>query len=111
MINFTDFQQLDIRVGKILTVEDFPDAFNPSYKLTIDFGKELGKRTSSAQLTRYYEKNELVGKMVLALINIPAKQIGPFYSQVLTLGVPDEKGQCVLIVPDLPQAVVGGRVF
>ena len=111
MINFADFQQLDIRVGKILAVEDFPEALKPSYKLTIDFGKDLGKRTSSAQLTKYYEKNELIGKKILALINIPAKQIGPFYSQVLTLGVPDEKDQCVLIVPDLPEAILGGRVF
>ncbi|MBI3981236.1 tRNA-binding protein [Candidatus Microgenomates bacterium] len=111
MVSFSDFQQLDIRVGRILAVENFPEALKPSYKLTIDFGTELGKRTSSAQLTKYYDKQELIGKKILVLINIPARQIGPFYSQVLTLGVPDENGQCILIVPDLPNAIVGGKVF
>lgn len=111
MIDIKDFQKLDIRAGKIIEIKDFPEARKPSYKLTIDFGPEFGKRESSAQLVKYYKKEDLKNKMVLALVNIPVRQIGPFYSQVLTLGVPDEVGQCVLIVPDLPQAVLGGKVF
>ena len=111
MSTIDDFHKLDIRVGRITEVEDFLEAINPSYILTIDFGKEFGKRKSSAQLTKNYLKSELIGKTVLALTNIPAKQIGPFFSQVLTLGVPDDNGQCILIVPDLPNIVLGRKVF
>lgn len=111
IVDYQDFQKLDIRVGKIIEVEDFPEAINPSYKLLIDFGVDFGKRKSSAQLTKYYQKDDLIGKTILCLVNVPSKQIGPFISQVLTLGVPDEEGQCVLISPDSEKAVLGGKLF
>ncbi|HKC04545.1 MAG TPA: tRNA-binding protein [Patescibacteria group bacterium] len=105
------FQKLDIRVGKILEVEDFPEARKPSYKLTIDFGEEVGIKRSSAQLVKHYKKSELKGKKVMGIVNLPPRQIGPFISEVLTLGVPDENHECVLIVPDKDNAVVGGRLY
>ncbi len=111
MATYDDFQKLDIRVGKIIEVHDFPEARKPSYKLTIDFGPEIGIKKSSAQLVKYYKKEELVGKKVLGVVNFPARQIGPFMSEVLTLGVPDGDHECVLIVPDNDQAIIGGRLF
>ncbi len=95
-----DFQKIDVRVGKIIKVEDFPEARKPSFKLTIDFGKEIGIKRSSAQLVSLYKKEELEGKLVLGVVNLEPRQIGPFVSEVLTLGVPDDDHQCILIVPD-----------
>lgn len=109
-ITFDDFQRVEIRVGRIVRAEDFPEARKPAYKLVIDFGDDVGTRTSSAQLTRHYSREDLVGRQVLAVVNFPPRQIGPFISQVLTLGVPDEDGHVVLVVPerDVP---VGGLLF
>ncbi len=111
MATYEDWQKLDIRVGKIVAVEDFPEAHRPSYKLTIDFGSEVGQKRSSAQLVNCYKKEELMGKLVLGVVNFPAKQIGPFTSEVLTLGVPDEKGDCILVVPSKDSATIGGRLY
>ena len=111
MATIDDFQKIDIRVGIIKKVEDFPQARKPSYKLTIDFGSEVGVKRSSAQLAKYYKKEDLVGKKVLGVVNFPPRQIGPFMSEVLTLGVPDEEHECVLIVPDKAQAIIGGKLF
>lgn len=111
MVTYDDFTKLDIRVGKIVGVEDFPEARKPAFKLTIDFGSEVGTKRSSAQLVAHYKKEELVGKKVLGVVNFPPRQIGPFLSEVLTLGVPDEADECVLITPDKNEAVVGGRLF
>jgi tRNA-binding protein len=109
-ITFADFDRADIRVGRIVRADLFPDARKPAYKLLIDFGTEFGTRTSSAQLTRRYQREELEGRLVVAVINFPPRQIGPFMSQVLTLGVPDEEGAVVLLVPD-KDVPLGGRMF
>src|SRR3989339_1692100 len=106
---YDDFKKLDIRVGKIVEVEDFPEARKPSYKLTIDFGPEIGIKHSSAQLVKHYTKEELKNKLVLGVVNFPPRQIGPFISESLTLGVPDENHDCILIAPDKATAVVGGK--
>jgi len=111
MATIEDFNQLDIRVGKIVQVDDFPEARKPSYKLTIDFGSEIGIKHSSAQLVKHYKKEELVGKKVLGVVNFPPRQIGPFISESLTLGVPDENHDCVLIAPDKEDAIVGGKLY
>ncbi len=111
MATIDDFQKLDIRVGKIVAVEDFPQARKPSYKLTIDFGNEIGQKRSSAQLVKYYKKEDLVGKKVLGVVNFPPRQIGPFLSEVLTLGVPDSDHECILIVPDKDDAIAGGKLY
>lgn len=111
MASYEDFQKLDIRVGKILQVEGFPQARKPSYKLTIDFGPQIGIKYSSAQLVSHYPKQSLVGKLVLGVVNIPIRQIGPFISEVLTLGVPDNEHECILIVPDNDSARIGGKLY
>jgi len=111
MATIDDFQKLDIRVGKIIAVDDFPEARKPSYKLTIDFGQEIGTKHSSAQLVRHYSKDQLVGELVLGIVNFPPRQIGPFMSDVLTLGVPDENHECILIVPDKEKAIIGGKLY
>ncbi len=111
MATINDFNNLDIRVGKIIEVNDFPEARKPSYKLTIDFGSEIGVKHSSAQLVKYYKKDELVGKKVLAVVNLPSRQIASFISEVLTLGVPDENHDCILVVPDKENAVIGGKLY
>lgn len=100
MITYDDFENVDIRVGKIVSVEDFPQARKPAFKLTIDFGEEIGIKKSSAQITKHYTKEDLMGKLILGVVNFPEKQIGPFVSQVLTLGVADEKNDVVLVSPD-----------
>jgi tRNA-binding protein len=109
-ITYDDFAKVDIRVGKVIDVQDFPEARKPAYKLTIDFGKEIGIKRSSAQLTVHYRKEDLVGKLVLCVVNFPPRQIGPFISEVLTLGLPDENHDCVLITPDKP-VPLGGQVY
>jgi tRNA-binding protein len=110
MIAFADFERVDIRVGRIVHVERFPEARKPAYKLKIDFGPEIGVRTSSAQLTTRYALEALEGRLVLGVVNFPPRQIGPFMSDVLTLGVPDEEGAVILAVPerDVP---LGGKLF
>ena len=110
MATIDDFQKLDIRVGKIINVSDFPEARKPSYKLTIDFGEEIGVKNSSAQLVDLYTKEELEGKLVLGVVNLAPRQIGPFVSEVLTLGVPDEKHCCILVVPD-KEASLGAKLY
>ncbi|MDE0332615.1 MAG: tRNA-binding protein [Nitrospinae bacterium] len=111
MATMEDFEELDIRLGRVVEVEDFPEARKPAYKLWIDFGEELGVKKSSAQIVSLYTKEELRGKLVLAVVNFPPRQIGPFMSEVLTLGVPDARGEVVLIAPDEKGAVIGGRLF
>ncbi len=110
MATYNDFQVIDIRVGKIISVTDFPEAKKPSYKLQIDFGEELGVKKSCAQLPQNYSVNELEGKLVLGIVNFPPRQIGPAVSEVLTLGVPDKDGNCILIEPssDVP---LGGHLY
>lgn len=110
MITYHDFEKVDIRVGKITKVEDFPQARKPAYKLEIDFGPEIGLKKSSAQITKHYTKEELVGKLVMGVVNFPVKQIGPFLSEALTLGVPDENGEVVLLSPT-KEVPLGGRMF
>jgi tRNA-binding protein len=110
MIAFADFEKVEMRVGRITRADTFPEARKPAYKLEIDFGPEIGLRRSSAQLTTRYRREELEGRLVVAVVNFPPRQIGPYMSEVLTLGVPDAKGDVVLLVPekDVPP---GGRVF
>ena len=109
-IAFSDFEKVDVRVGRIVRVEAFPEARKPAYKLQIDFGPEIGIRKSSAQLTTYYEAGELEGRLVLGVVNFPPRQIGPFMSEVLTLGVPGPDGGVVLVVPERG-VPIGGRLF
>ena len=111
MAIYDDFKKLDIRVGKIIGVEDFPEAKKPSYKLKIDFGGEIGVKVSSAQLVSHYTKEQLQGKVVLGVVNFSPRQIGPFVSEVLTLGVPDENHECILIAPDKDSAIIGGQLY
>lgn len=108
-IQFGDFLKVDIRVGTILNVENYPEARKPAYKLEIDFG-DLGKKRSSAQITQHYQKEDLVGKQVIAVVNFPPKQIGKFISEVLVLGLPDDKEQVVLLEPSV-NVPNGGRLF
>ena len=109
MIDFDDFMKVDIRVGRITGVEDFPEARKPAWKLRIDFGPELGEKRSSAQITNY-TREELEGSLVVAVVNFPPRQIGPVRSEVLTLGVPDEDGRVILLRPD-SEVPLGGRMF
>jgi tRNA-binding protein len=110
MATFEDFQKIDIRVGKIIKVEDFPEAKKPAYKLEIDLGEEIGVKKSCAQLTKNYTKEELKDKKVLCVVNFLPRQIGPAVSEVLTLGVPDKDNECVLISPD-KEVPLGGKLF
>jgi tRNA-binding protein len=109
-ISFSDFLKVDIRAGTIVSAETFPQARKPALKLVIDFGPEIGTRKSSAQITRHYRPDQLIGKQVVAVVNFPLRQIGPIMSEVLTLGVPDADGEVVLLHPS--RAVPdGGRMF
>lgn len=114
-ISYDDFQKVDIRVGRIVDAQPFPEARRPAIKLWIDFGAPLGVKKSSAQITKHYAPEQLVGRQVLAVVNFPPRQIGPFMSEVLTLGVPDPEGAVILIGPDPvgpdDAAPIGGRLF
>jgi tRNA-binding protein len=110
MIDYGDFIKVEIRVGRIVRADPFPEARKPAYKLTIDFGAAIGVKKSSAQLTERYEAADLVGRLIVAVVNFPPRQIGPFMSDVLTLGVPDEHGAVVLLAPDA-EVPLGGKMF
>ena len=110
MVTIDDFQKLDIRVGKVIEVEDFHEARKPAYKLTIDFGSEVGVKKSSVRLCKNYSKGSLKNKLVLCVVNFPPRKVGSFISEVLTLGVPDKENECVLIVPDM-DVPMGGRMY
>ena len=110
MISFEDFLKVDIRVGVITRAEPFPEARKPAIKLWVDFGREFGEKKSSAQIVKHYDPATLPGRKVLAVVNFPPRQIGPVMSEVLVLGVPDEEGDVVLLVPDL-DVPIGGRMY
>lgn len=110
MINFDDFMKVDIRVGVITRAEPFPEARKPAFKLWVNFGDEIGEKKSSAQITKHYTIENLIGKQVMAVVNFPARQIGPVMSEILVLGVPDDDGEVVLLCPD-QNVPVGGRLF
>ncbi len=109
-IAFDDFLKVDVRVGRVLRAEPFPEARKPAVKLWIDFGPEIGERKSSAQIAVHYAPETLIGRQVLAVVNFPPRQIGPFLSEVLVLGVPDAAGEVVLIAPD-QDVPIGGRLY
>ena len=109
-ISFDDFLKVDVRVGRIVEAEVFEKARKPAYKLKIDFGPEIGIKRSSAQITVRYSPDELVGRLVMGVVNFPPRQIGPFMSEVLTLGVPDAEGNVVLVTPD-KDVPIGGRLY
>lgn len=109
-ITIDDFNKVDIRVGRIVHVEDFPEARKPAWKLTIDFGPEIGRKRSSAQLKPLYTREDLIGRLVLAVVNFPPRQIGPMMSEVLTLGVPSGDGATVIVQPDRDVAL-GSRLY
>ena len=102
LISFDDFLNVEIRVGTIVRSEPFPEARRPAIKLWVDFGGEIGERKSSAQITQHYQPEQLVGRQVIAVVNFPTKQIGPFMSEFLTLGLHDDDGNVVLVAPDKP---------
>ena len=109
MATFDQFREIDMRVGRVSEVEDFPEARKPAWKLSIDFGAEIGVRRSSAQV-KNYSRDELEGRLVVAVVNFPPRQIGPVKSEVLVLGAPDEEGNVILLRPDR-NVPLGGRVF
>ncbi len=110
MATIEDLNKIDVRVGKIISVEDFTEARKPSYKIKIDFGKDIGVKRSCAQLVKNYSKESLMGKLVLGVVNFPPRQIGPAVSEVLTLGVPDSNHECILIQPER-EASIGGKLY
>lgn len=110
MATVRDFDKLDIRVGKIIEVEDFPEGKKPAYKLKIDFGADIGIKKSIGQFKRHYKESELKGKLVACVVNFPPRQMGPAVSEVLTLGFPDKEGQAVLVSPD-KKVPLGGKLF
>ena len=109
MATIDDFLKIDMRVGKVIDAQPFPEARKPAYKLTIDFGPELGTKRTSAQITHHYTPEALLGRLVVAVVNFPPRQIGKFMSEVLVLGLPDANGHIVLLQPQ-PDVPVGGRV-
>ncbi|MEM6341217.1 MAG: tRNA-binding protein [Pseudomonadota bacterium] len=108
-ITFDDFLQVEIRVGRVLRAEPFPEARKPAIKMWIDFGAEIGEKKTSAQITAHYTPEDLIGKQVMAVVNFPPRQIGPFMSEVLVLGLPDATGEIVLIGPD-QDVPIGGQM-
>ena len=110
MIGYDDFQKVDIRVGRIVKAEPFPEARKPAFKLWVDFGGDLGVKRSSAQITAHYTLEGLIGRQVVAVVNFPPRQIGPVMSEVLVLGVPDAAGEVVLLGPG-HEVPLGGRMF
>ncbi|MFN3262470.1 MAG: tRNA-binding protein [Pikeienuella sp.] len=108
-IGYEDFLKVDVRVGEVVRAEPFPEARKPAIRLWVDFGGEIGVRKSSAQITKHYAPEALIGRQVLAVVNFPPRQIGPFMSEVLVLGLPDEAGEVVLIGPD-HRVPAGGRM-
>jgi tRNA-binding protein len=109
-LSYAEFLKVDIRVGRVIEVQNFPEARKPAFKLRIDFGPEIGIKKSSAQTTKHYTKETLLNRLVVAVVNFPPKQIGPYMSEVLTLGVPDADGAVILLVPER-DAPIGGRMF
>lgn len=109
-LSFDEFLKVDIRVGRIVAAEPYPEARKPAYKLRVDFGPEIGEKKSSAQITRHYTVDDLPGRLVLGVVNFPPRQIGKFMSEVLVLGAPDDDGEVVLLAPD-KDVPVGGRMF
>lgn len=109
-ISWEDFERVEVRVGRVVSAEPFPEARKPAIKLRVDFGSDLGERQTSAQLTRHYAPEDLVGTQVVAVVNFPPKRIAGFRSEVLVLGVPDEDGEVVLLRPDL-EVPPGGRMY
>ena len=110
MITYEDFEAVDIRVGRITRAEPFPQARKPAFRLWVDFGPGIGEKRSSAQITKHYTAEELIGRQVLAVVNFPPRQIGPVLSEVLVLGVPDAEGEVVLIGPG-HNVPLGGKLF
>jgi tRNA-binding protein len=110
LIQYSDFERVDVRVGIVVEAKPFAEARKPAIKLVIDFGPEIGRRKSSAQIVANHRPEDLVGRQVLAVVNFPPRQIGPFMSEVLTLGLPDADGQVMLIGPDRP-VPAGGRLY
>ncbi|MDA0361644.1 MAG: tRNA-binding protein [Proteobacteria bacterium] len=108
-VSYNDFEKLDVRVGEIVRAENYPEARKPAIKLWLDFGEDLGLKKSSAQISQNYKASDLIGRKVVAIVNFPPRQIGKFISEVLVLGVPDSKGQVVLLVPNV-DVPTGGRV-
>lgn len=109
-ISFNDFLKVDVRVGRVVKAETFPEARKPAFKMKIDFGPEIGIKKTSAQITKHYTLEDLKGRLVMAVVNFPPRQIGPVMSEVLTLGVPDEDGEVVLLTPD-KDVPIGGRLY
>jgi tRNA-binding protein len=109
-ISYDDFERVEIRVGTVIDAQPFPEARKPSIKLWVEFGGAVGVRKTSAQITKHYSPDRLIGRQVVAVVNFPPRQIGPFMSEVLVLGVPDEAGEVVLLRPDL-KVPDGGRMF
>jgi tRNA-binding protein len=109
-IAYADFEKLDIRVGRVVDAKPFPQARKPAIQLWIDFGGTIGTKTSSAQITTHYKPDQLIGRQVIAVVNFPPRRIGPFTSEVLTLGLPGDGGEVVLIRPDFP-VPDGGKLF
>lgn len=109
-ITFDDFMRVDVRVGVVTKAEPYPEARKPAIKLWVDFGEELGEKKSSAQITKHYTPESVVGQKVMAVVNFPPRQIGKFMSEVLVLGVPDDEGEVVLIRPD-KDVPIGGRLY
>jgi tRNA-binding protein len=109
-ISYGDFERVEIRVGTVIDAQPFPEARKPAIKLWVEFGGALGVRKSSAQVTKHYSPDRLIGRQVVAVVNFPPRQIGPFMSEVLVLGVPDEAGEVVLLRPDL-KVPDGGRMY
>ena len=108
-ISFDDFLKVDIRVGEVIRAEPYPEARKPAIKIWIDFGDEIGERKTSAQITAHYDVTSLIGRQVMAVVNFPPRQIGPFMSEILVLGLPDASGEIVLLSPDQP-VPDGGRM-